>query len=244
MNIGFMNEYNIMNKLHNKRFCELDDFWKKNIVTMFNKVEDEDLIKCRLVGGNCKTDFEIIIKDKKKNLSVKRGENVSIHSEHIDSFLEFLKIIDVSDSTLKTIRLYHYGDGTLKGNGSNRKNAKELQEFYKEEIKEANIELNQNEIIKKVIYRAILKGRSPYHEEIDYLYHGNTIEGKLVSKEQLLNEIKNKCMYLECIHFGPFIYQPLSRFLYSKSKDDYKRHYIQLKWHTIDNDTKNIVNKT
>ena len=75
------------------------------------------------------------------------------------------------------------------------------------------------------------------------MYCGEAMR-KLVSKEQLLNEIKNKCMYLECIHFGPFIYQPLSRFLYSKSKDDYKRHYIQLKWHTIDNDTKNIVNKT
>ena len=244
MNIGFMNEYNIMNKLHNKRFNELDDFWKKHILTMFENVNEEDLIRCRLVGGNCKTNFEIIINDKKKNISVKYGDNVSIHSEHIDSFLEFLKIIGISDSTLNTIRLYHYGDGTLKGTGDIRKNAKELQEIYKDEIKKTNIELNKNDVIGKIIYRAILKGRSPYHEEIDYLYHGSTKEGKLISKEQLLNEIKNKSMYLECIHFGPFTYQPLSRFLYSKSKDEYKRHYIQLKWHTIDMDTNNIVKKT
>ena len=182
-----------MNKLHNKIFIELDDFWKKNITIMFNKVNDEDVIKCRLVGGNCKTDFEIIINDEKKNISVKYGENVSIHSEQIDSFLEFLKIIGISDNTLKTIILYHYGDGTLKGNGVNRKNTKELQELYKEEIFKANEELNKDDIIRKVIYRAILKGRSPYHEEIDYLYHGSTKEGIFISKVQLLKEIKNKC---------------------------------------------------
>ena len=55
-------------------------------------------------------------------------------------------------------------------------------------LKKANIELNKNDVIRKIIYRAILKGRSPYHEEIDYLYHGSTKEGKLISKEQLLNE--------------------------------------------------------
>mgnify|MGYP003295340270 CR=1 FL=1 len=29
-------------------------------------INEEDLIRCRLVGGNCKTDFEIIINDKKR----------------------------------------------------------------------------------------------------------------------------------------------------------------------------------
>ena len=39
MNIGFMNEYNIMNKLHNKRFCELDDFGKRILLLCLMKLK-------------------------------------------------------------------------------------------------------------------------------------------------------------------------------------------------------------
>jgi hypothetical protein len=245
MNIGFLNEFNIMEKIHNKRISELDMFWRKNMSLLFDNPNEDDYVKCRLVGGNCKTDFEVILNNTKRNLSVKYGESISLHTEHIDSFCEFLKIIGVSEETITTIRLYHFGDGTINGTGELRRNAKELQTILKNEIKKANKELNDEKVLKKIIYRSILKGRSPYHEEIDYLYYGNTKEGILISKEKLINCIISiPCHYLECIHFGPLVYQPSNRYLYSKTKEDYKRYYSQIKWQSINNDLNSFVNKT
>jgi len=242
MNIGYLNENKIIWQLNKKRFKELTQHWQNIISKMFNSVNDDTFIKCRLIGRDCKTDIEVIIEDEKKNISIKSGSGVSVHYEHIESFLDFLKILNISKDSLDFLKKFQYGIVDQNNLKKNIISTKELKKEYKNEIDIINKEFEDDNVIEKIIYRCIIKGRSPYHQEIDYLYYGNEKNGYILSKEELIKYLPRICINTNSIHFGPLIYQAANRNVSESSFNSYKKDYIQIKWRTIEKDILSILN--
>lgn len=114
--------------------------------------------------------------------------------------------------------------------------------MYKNEINIINEEFNKNNIIEKKVYRCIIKGRSPYHQEIDYLYYGDEKDGQILSKKELITYIPRIFIDTTSIHFRPLMYQVENRNVNTPSLNGYKKDYIQVKWRTIEKDITSIVN--
>ena len=243
MNVGYMNENKIIFELNRKQFCELSNHWKEILIKMFGDIYDDEIIKCRLIGRECKTDIEICIRDQKRNVSIKSGDGVSVHYEHIESFLEFLKLINISNESLLFLKKFQYG--IIDENNCDNKliSTKDLKTFYNDEINILNNELNNINIIEKIIYRCIIKGRSPYHQEIDYLYYGDEKIGYILSKEELIKYLPRVSIYTKSIHAGPLTFQAANRNVSKESFNHYKKDYIQIKWRTIKKDILSILNR-
>jgi hypothetical protein len=242
MNNGLLNEKEIVNELFGKRFCQLSPFWQDTVKKIFPDVRDEQIIIARYIPNfvGCKTDFELQVGSECVNISVKSGKWPSIHQERINYFLDFLKEESISQETINFIAFYLYADGTVDGSGDEKISTEEIKLLYMDRIQKANVELNNIDFIKKMLYRALIKGRKETRKEIDYLYYGDFVSGYLISKEQIMNSIpyKNTSNY-KCLHCGPLIFinkdKQLNRM---RNPEDY--HYLQLKRPTLFYDLKKI----
>lgn len=243
MNIGYLNENKIIFELNKKTFNELTEHWKEIIIKIFGSIRDDDMIKCRLIGRECKTDIEVTINGTKRNISIKSGDGVSVHYEHIESFIEFLKLINISHKSLNFLKKFQYGIIDEKNLENRLISTKDLKIYYNDEINDLNEELNNINIIEKIIYRCIIKGRSPYHQEIDFLYYGTEKTGYILSKEELLKYLPRVSTNTKSIHAGPLTFQAANRNVSKESFNSYKKDYIQIKWRTIERDILSIINR-
>lgn len=240
MNQGFKNENDICNYLNGKKFAEYNDFWKAILNKIFVQNDDSNIFICRIIGKGCKTDIEIVKNREIKRISVKSGDQVSMHAEHLNTFIPFLRSLKISERTLKILLLYHFGDGTLDGSGTTRLDAAEMKAKWSKLLKEANRELSLPANVSAIAYRCIIKGKLDNRKEIDYLYYGNVNNGELISKESIMSlVVQKRCLFLITPHFGPLIYQPLHRNLRSNVNQKY-RYFMQIKWPTLFADMQKI----
>lgn len=242
MNSGLENEKQIIEELFGKRFMQLSPFWRDTVKKIFPEVRDEQIIIARKIPNmvGCKTDFELQVGHEYVNISVKSGKWPSIHQERINYFLEFLKEQSISQETMNFIAFYLYADGTVDGSGDEKMTTEEIKALYMDRIQKANEEINNINFIKKILFRALIKGRKESRKEIDYLYYGDSHSGLLVSKEQIMEAIpyKNTSNY-KCLHCGPLIFiNKDKQFNRTRNKDD--SNYLQLKWPTLLYDLKRL----
>ena len=209
MNIGIENENQIIRALNDKTIDELSENFKEPIRSMYKYYKDGEKLIVKKVSNwiGCKTDITIQIHNYYHNVSIKSGFGPAVHEEEFDSFFTFLKSLNISQETLDTIKFYHYGDGTLDGSGKKTLRLDEFKEKYKERIAKANEELSNEEIVKAVIFRCVVKGRNERNQEINYFYYGNVEEGIFLKRDHLLEYgPKLNCYYDTAIHFGPLSY--------------------------------------
>jgi hypothetical protein len=233
-NNGIENENQIINEINGKKIEDLSPNFKEPIKGMFKYQKDGDVIVAKKVSNwiGCKTDIEIYLDNYYHNISIKSGFGPAVHEEEFDSFYEFLRTLHISRYTLDTIKFYHYADGSLSGIGTKTLRLDEFKEKYSDRIAKANEELNQDEIVKAVIYRAIIKGRKEKNQEINYLYYGNANEGVFIRRVDILDyAYKLPCYDNKAIHFGPLVYaQKIHR---KKVGDGKVVQYSQLSWPNI-----------
>ena len=235
MNYGFKNEKDIIEMLNGKTFEEIPKYFQESLSKIFN-YQNEEMFICEKYGGHYKPDIYIKYGDKSINVSIKSGDSVSIHQEILEQFILFLEEIGISKRTIRIIKFYHYGDGTINGSGNELLDLKYLQLKYSIFIKQANYELNESINYNKIIDRILFSGRFNKNHSIDYLYYGTNKIGFFVSKEKILEYLlKQKSMYLNCLHIGPFTYQPASR-------KKPKVRYCQFKWKSLLSDISNMIN--
>lgn len=231
-NIGISNEYSIVKSYNDKKVKELNSFQKEFIKELFSDLNDEDVIKASKFTKTAKPDIYITCGKQIKFISIKSGKTDSVHFEKIKDFILFLRKHGVSKETQKTILLFHYGDGTLDGSGKIRKPFNELIIDLKERIEKANLELNSALIIEQTFLRACIKGNEYRSNSVDYFYYGDENYGVYISKEKLLSFILRKRNYsYYSPHIGPMTIQPYLRDINYKSKNTFKRDYVQIKWH-------------
>ena len=103
-------------------------------------------------------------------------------------------------------------------------------------IDEINLELNNIELVNKVIDRFILKGNNSKFP-IDALVYGEVNDFLWITRENIkmiiLSKINN---YSTSVHFGPLIVQPKNRCLNYNSLYNKDRFCVQIKWYSLFDD--------
>ena len=201
---------------------------------LYKVIEDNDLIECYKCVYNKKADSSIKVGIRKWSISIKSGYFVSVHMERISSFSGYLRSLGIEEKHIETLKLYHYGDGTLDGTGSERKSSTELKEELKDRIEAFNEAVNQEDIIRKTVLRFICCGTPYQRSYVTHLYWGTKDCGDLIDIKTMVDYICSGYAFeTNTIHFGPFIYCPGYRGLTDYDSTNVRRHYIDIKWPSL-----------
>jgi len=244
-NNGFNNEIEICSSINNKKFKSINDFMKELIVFMYGPIDKNTIIHSEKYDPFEKADIYFEVNGIRKFVSIKSGKTKSIHSEGIKTFILFLRSLGVSVETQKTILLFQYGDGTLDGTGDKRLTHDELMIIMKNQIENANKELNNENIIKETVDRFVFTGG--YGEKaktVDFILYGTKDHGVFVSKKELLDyALKRKTEYIRTLHIGPITIRPYMRDIERKSLNPYKRDIVHGDWKDLNGDMMVIEGK-
>lgn len=228
---GFQFEDEIVFRINDKQIKDLSPHQYYMIQELYGFLEDEEKVNVMNIMEFIKPDLIFTYKGEDKYVSVKCIRAESLHRENIFTFAAFLKEIGVSESTVNTILHYQFGDGTLDGTGDNPLPYVVLKDSLKEEIKAANEELENKEIVLKVMERVVFQGIDKYASRADALYIGNLRQGALILEHQMRRYIRNKDWSLYSgLHIGPFFLRPHARYINKEPKYKNFRFQIDISW--------------
>jgi len=239
-NNGHNNEYEIIEALNGKSVNQLPKHFSKWLIEL--GFANEDILNVKKLNNEQKADICIKSASNTKYISIKSGSSNSFHSEPINIFIPYLRSLGISENTLKTIVLYHYGDNTYDGTGPTRFTSAELRRVYPQKFKLASEELSKTSIIKAIITRCITKGRFPTNYVIDGIYHGTVDQGFFVSTKAIYQILLRKKYGRKngTINIGMLTYQPGSRNLWGIPGSEQKRSQSEIKWRSFTYDVKDI----
>lgn len=234
---GFSNEKHIVNYLNNHNFSNLNKNMQEFLRFLFNRqISSHELILSDLTqkieGKNPKPDIWIKIGNEVKFVSVKEGSGNSVHQEPFKDFCKFLKDINVSEETVNHLKLYHYGDDTLDGNGETRLSTSDIKTKYQSKILSVNTELNSPDTLIEILYRILFAGVFKKPIIVDAVYHGSVDNGVYAKREEIIDYLLNNTNVSEMsgIKFSELTYQPWTRDQFRTAAHPERRYVMQVKW--------------
>lgn len=241
-NLGTQNEDDFVYEIHNKKFKDLSKNLQFFVQYLFSHVKDNDVLQCFKTEDYIKPDICIQWKDQRAFVSLKFGVSDTIHGESLESFNNFLRTLGVEERVIRTILLFAYGDGTIDGTGSTRKNGLQIRYELRDEIEYLNKKLNESkELVKAVVNRLMFAGVDPMAYKANYLYHGNIEYGDFISKNQVMKHIDCKNWdFMDCPHIGPIVFRPHARYSDKTIKNDKFRHELKFTWPNLLSDIRYI----
>ncbi len=243
---GFDNELDIIKYINSKNnFNNMNDNMQKFLLQLFNdiNIKNQTIFASKPVGfpKNIKPDIVISALGKQKFVSIKKGSGNSVHQEDLKDFTKYLLSIGISEETIFYLREFHYGDGTIDGSGATRISAKEFKNKYPEKIKQINLEFNNPEILKKLFNRFLFIGNIPNAPIVDMIYYGSVDKGIWAKNTDVEKYLLNCYTNKEAIMFSQLSYQVWNRCLNFNPKTENRRHIMQIKWASLENDLTNIT---
>lgn len=237
-NEGLLREEEMAFELNNKTISELTNNSKNLIKNLFGVLDENSLVECYRLDDSSKTDLVISYNGQKHYVSMKSGAAVIVHNEILDNFINYLRSEGISERTIKTIRLFHYGDGTEDGTGMNRQSYQDIVYQLKDEIALANIELNKRtDFVVRVVERLVFKGSNDSFQEADSFYFGDRNFGVVVTKNQIIKHLYRKNFdYYNNLHIGPLLLRPDCRYAGKAIRSERKRNRIVAYWPNLQSD--------
>jgi len=230
---GFENEFEFARYLNNKKVRETNPLFQELFENIYNDLSPHSIITAWIDFAKQKNDLFIKIEGITKRISIKKGVKNSVHVEHINSFISFLKDLNIKDTIIDDYLKYHYADGTLNGTGDKRLSVQEYKENHQDEIDNINKILNTKEILQKATNRFILSGRKDEYE-VDAMIYGIIEDFLWITNKEIKEIVLNKKDdYSTAVHFGPLTIQPMARCLNYNHKYEHMRHFVQVKWYNI-----------
>ena len=231
-NDGFLKEDEMIHFLNGKKFRDLSPNLQTLIKMNFGIVEPDEIIICEYGQEHTKCDFVIVYQGKKKGVSLKTGKAEIMHVEKISTLIPFLRSIGVSEETLRTLLLYHFGDGTLDGTGKVRYSTERVLIWLEDRIKAANKELNENkEIITKFLERILFQGVDENALAANSIFLGDFEYGVCATKKQIYKYVNSRNWnYYTRPHIGPIQFRTQARYINMPITDEKKRMRVQCHW--------------
>lgn len=247
---GFSNEENIANYLNNQKFFNLNENIQNFLCFIFerqilaNETILSDLTQ-KIEGKNPKPDIWIKIGNEIKLVSVKEGSGNSVHQEPFKDFCKFLEDINVSEETVNHLKLYHYGDDTLNGNGEARLSTSDIKTKYQSKILSVNTELNSPDTLIKILYRVLFAGVFKKPIIVDAVYHGSVDNGIYANREEIIDYLIDNANVSEMsgIRFSELTYQPWTRDQHRTAAHPERRYVMQVKWGSMTNCIRTIARR-
>jgi len=244
--IGIQNEENFVKELDNKLFGELNKNLQMFLFYLFPNIDKTARFHCYMTENFCKPDIVIYQNDQYRYVSVKYGQAETVHNENIMTFIEFLRDCQISEETIESYLLYHFGDGTKDGTGKRRMDSVETRFTYDDRIKKMNEEFNSSKaFIKGFADRTMFQGVNPQASRADYLYHGDPDKGVFISRDQVMKHIDRKdwSFMNRCVHIGPLIVRPHARYAGKEILNEKHRHTVAVNYPGIVSDMLYIQNR-
>ncbi|MDD3392938.1 MAG: hypothetical protein PHE54_05320 [Bacilli bacterium] len=239
---GYRNEMEFVKHLNNKYVYQLDPMFSGFIYDIFSNVSVKDRIIAKLDENKKKYDIIIVIKNNVKRISIKKGIKNSVHVEAISEFIHFLIENNISRDSVVEYLKYNYADGTTNGSGDIRISGEEYKKLNQDKIDTINKEINNEDLLNKIVDRFILKGN--YSDiRIDALIYGVVEDFIWIKAEDIRKIILSKIdVYSTGVHFSVLSCQPLNRCLNYNPQYQTKRFSIQIKWYNIFDDIIEYMN--
>ena len=225
------NEYDIAAAINGHTGNELNSNLLNLMQTLFGVVDRNETFHAEVIGGDYrKADIIIRYRDKEKNVSIKSGEAKIVHQGLVKKVAAMLKDKNISNETIETFLLYHYGDGTTDGTGQKRMNYEEVMAFLGNRIQKANEELNSNkELLTEFADFVLFTGNQVNQKPADAVYHGDYDYGVCVLKEQYIRYMKEKSFKkIYNLHIGPFLFRPHARYFKGEIRKPIARELVDI----------------
>ena len=232
-NDGFIVEDKIVEAINNKKVSELSDNLKHFVSFVFPLMNKDEKLKCTKPDSLIKPDICIYQKNNYNFVSIKSGLSEQIHSENIQTFIDFLKSQKIDNYTIQSYLFYQYGDGTTDGTGKNRMSSVETKIKFNERIRQMNNAFNKSKnFIKAFADRVMFQGVDPEADRAEVLYHGDVDYGVFIGRSQMLKHIDHKSWFYmdKCVHIGPFVIRPKARYSNGEIKNEGSRHVINVSY--------------
>ena len=243
MNYGFQNERDFVELFNNKYLYELDEKSKSFIKDLFEEIiDEEETIICWKNKMVQKADIFIKYKNYVKSVSIKCGDNNSIHQEQVQEFKKYLSDIGVPYNIADRYFSYHYGY-KLEANGkrdfSKLLSSVEYKKLYQKDIDIFNKYINKTKIIVSMIDRFIVRGRNS-NFDVDALICGTCNDYVWIMKYDIYDLVLSKrCLDFTSPHVGPMTLGPKKRNLDGTSNNRGDRYIVSVRWNNL---KENIIN--
>lgn len=213
VNEGILNEYDFVELFNNKKFLDLDSNSQKFLKDLYGDyLDDKDYtIKSWKNKMNQKADLFIKYKNNIKRVSIKKGNDNSLHHEVIEDFRGYLEKIGMPFKIIDYYSSYHYGYARYANGKTNFDiclTSEEYKKLYQSEIDIFNKEINKTKIIMDMIDRFIIRGRNSDYD-IDALIHGTPNNYIWIKKYDIYDMILSKrsmeftSPHVACMTIGP-----------------------------------------
>ena len=233
---GYKNEYDFVLALNNKKVSELNPLFNSLIYGIFNNIDGNQIVKAWRNHYNQKTDVLIKINNVIKGISIKLGSRNSIHVEHIDSFIKYLKKNNISNEIINSFQKFHYADGTNDNTGIKRITAEEYKINHQQEIDNINKHFMNKELLINAIDRFVLKGNNSKYNILAIIL-GEPNNFVWLKKEDIIKILLSHIdSYCSSPHFSDLVCQPMNRCINYNLKYEKYRNYIQIKWYRLFDD--------
>lgn len=243
-NDGVLNERQLVAALDGQKVGKLTPNLHYFMERLFGILYLDEDIHCQRVDNYLKPDIKVTHHDSSALVSVKCGRSTTLNTESIRTFIQFLRELGISENTLKTIVYFQFGDGTLDGSGKTRKGYHDVYQWLRVRIKEANIELNSPEIIKKVVERVVFQGVDKEAPAATHVYFGTTSYGVTVSYSQMMTYLsRKKWNFIENLHIGPILLIPHARYVNREIVSEKRRNQIICYWPNYCSDLEYIAKR-
>lgn len=230
---GFQNENEFVTYLNGKQVGKLYPNFLDLVYHLYDDIDLKDTITCWGNKSKRKADIYIKINNRVRGISIKKGVKNSVHVEHIDSFIHFLKELDISNEIIYYFLEYHYGDGTLDGTGKKRLSSTDYRNFHQHKIDIINQTLNQEKYINAFVNRFILQGNLSKYE-VNAIIYGVVEDFIWITKKEIYSIIQkhlsdsSPSLHISCLNL-----QPMSRNLNYNPKYEFCRNQVQVKWYNL-----------
>lgn len=246
MNYGYQNERDFVLLFNNKYLHELDINSQNFLKDLFGDViDDTEIIKSWKNNAVEKADIFIRYKNHIKGVSLKCGNNNSVHHEQIQEFERYLGKLGIPYKVIDKYVSYHYGymkDENGSTDFSKQLNSIQYKELYQSEIDIFNGYINKTRIIIDMIDRFIIRGRNSDYD-IDVLVCGTVDDYIWINKYDLYDLVLSKrsldftSPHVACMTIGP-----QKRNLDRTSNNAKDRYMVAIRWNFLREDIINFKN--
>ena len=234
---GYQNERDFVLLFNEKVISELDNNSKRFLYELFQEqIDDGEKIICWKNKSNQKADIFIKYKSYVKGISLKCGNNNSVHCESVQDFRKYLEKFNIPYKVVDKYFSYHYGykrDANGDIDFSRVLSAEEYKIYNQNEINIFNEHINKTRIIVDMIDRFIIRGRNSDYD-IDSLVVGTVDDYVWIMKYDLYDLILSKkeeyhtSPHISCLTIGP-----KKRNLNGNSKNPRERYLVCVRWNFI-----------
>ncbi len=232
MKEGFENEKNFAYYFNNKKVQDLPPKAKDLIYAIFSNIQENDLVLCWCSKYLEKADIKIKINGIVKGISIKSGQQCSMHQEKIESFNKFLLRIGVEEQIILKFTRFIYGKINNK-----KVDTKTYINHFSNEIEEIKKSFNSYSNKIHLITRFIFHGTELQLYDCDALIYGVPNDFCWATKNEILKYlIDYPNMNTNFLNVSLLNIRCYDRNITNDLNRKNKENKIQVKWLTLPRD--------